>query len=228
MKRGCNFGLPPKIFDAEIVATNFQPGFVISAKETLAPHQVKAWDALSVTIQFAEQAENYTYEGESSDRASMSASRRQHLLTSFFRLTLLSDVTAGPNRIEFPLVRGMPYATGVYTGLTPFLFTGNAILAINDQDLPGIVTGNKLRVKLNNEQTVLVYAWPATGEEENTQSEDEYDDDEDEPDDDLQWKWDRNTVELVGPGQVKGNWSEHTHATMGACCKRFLITRVCV
>jgi endoglucanase Acf2 len=109
----------------------------------------------------------------------------------------LVSVADGPNRVEFPLVRGMPYATAVYSNLTPFLFTLNAILAINDQDLPGVVTGNKLRMKINNEQVVIVYAWQNNGDDE---------DEEGSYDDEIQWKWDRNTVELVGPGAAKGNW----------------------
>ena len=95
----------------------------------------------------------------------------------------------------------MPYATGVYSKLTPYLFTLNAILSINDQDLPGVVTGNELRLKMNNEQVVLIYAWSRA---------DDGDIDHDEPlidNDDMQWKWDRNTVELVGPGESKKNWS---------------------
>ena len=99
------------------------------------------------------------------------------------------------NRVEFPLVRGMPYATAIYTQLTPYLFTQNAILAVNDQDLPGSVKGGRLRCKMNNEQVVVVYAWKnGVGE----------DDDDDEGD--LEWRWDRNNIQLTGPSNAKGNW----------------------
>ena len=106
--------------------------------------------------------------------------------------------------MEFPLVRGMPYATGLYFGLTPFLYTNNAILRANDQDQPGEIKANRIKLVLNNEQSVLVYAWESNGA-------DEPDDD----DDPLQWKWDRNTVQLIGPGSTQRNWSESVNSAAG-------------
>lgn len=98
----------------------------------------------------------------------------------------------------------MPYATGVYRSMTPLLYTANAILAANEQDQPGEVAANKLRLKLNNEQTVLVYAWQDGGADCN---------DDDDGEGELRWKWDRNTVQLVGPGEAKGNWSARSTNT---------------
>lgn len=57
-KRACNFGLPPVVANSELVATFFQPGFSMSATEKLKPHQIVAYDFLSVTVQFEEKGEN--------------------------------------------------------------------------------------------------------------------------------------------------------------------------
>lgn len=88
----------------------------------------------------------------------------------------------------------MPYATAVYRSMTPLMYTSNAILSANDADQPGELSANKLRLKMNNEQTVLIYAWKDGGNDCN------------DGEGELQWKWDRNTVQLVGPGEAKGNW----------------------
>lgn len=36
----------------------------------------------------------------------------------------------------FPIVRGSPYITGIYKNLTPALYTGHAILSVNDEQVP--------------------------------------------------------------------------------------------
>jgi hypothetical protein len=88
-KRGCNFGLSPKKFDAEIVAAYFQPGFVMSAKETLAPHQITKWDALSVTMQFTEQGQE---EGESRDARGGKYSSSTRIASDPTRFVSILDV----------------------------------------------------------------------------------------------------------------------------------------
>jgi hypothetical protein len=98
-RRGANFGLPRRQVDVTQVATFFAPGFGFSAVEPLDKHQVVDFDSLSVKVQFAIHNKKRTSE----------------------------DDDDAPNML-LPLVRGMPYATAVYSDLTPFLYTNNAIL----------------------------------------------------------------------------------------------------
>ena len=68
-------------------------------------------------------------------------------------------------RMVFPLVRGSPYLTGVYAGLCPALYTGHAILSVNDADVPSAESGssescvvrNRHHIVLNSGMTVMVY-----------------------------------------------------------------------
>lgn len=64
-KRGCNFGMGTKLVEADLVATFFQPGFVMSAAETLTPQQVTKYDSLSVTLQFAQQGKKRQFDPRS-------------------------------------------------------------------------------------------------------------------------------------------------------------------
>lgn len=84
---------------------------------------------------------------------------------------LPSPSSAG--RMLFPLVRGSPFITGIYSGLCPALYTGHAILKVNDADVPNAAaTGpsssssssgakceplTRHHVVLNSGATVLVY-----------------------------------------------------------------------
>jgi endo-1,3(4)-beta-glucanase len=68
-----------------------------------------------------------------------------------------------------PLVRGMPYATALYSKLTPFIGTSHAILKVNG-DTKSPVTADRFIVELNNAQTWALYTstkvtfqWNATG-----------------------------------------------------------------
>ncbi len=113
-----------------MVATFYMPGFAMSAVEPLQPHTITAFDSLSVTMQFAQQ-------GSDSDDGTIAPT---HLncnadpVPTCFRISytgftcVLVSFSAGSPRMELPLVRGMPYATALYSQLTPFLYTNNAIL----------------------------------------------------------------------------------------------------
>ena len=60
------------------------------------------------------------------------------------------------NGLEIPLVRGMPYATFKYTGLTPTLTTIHVILSVNG-GTEGEATGTKFNIELNNGQRWIMY-----------------------------------------------------------------------
>ena len=60
--------------------------------------------------------------------------------------------------MEAPIVKGMPYVTMRYAGLTPQVVTGHAIIGINGQSNTGTYTGSKFKLVLNNGQTWLLYA----------------------------------------------------------------------
>jgi endo-1,3(4)-beta-glucanase len=68
-----------------------------------------------------------------------------------------------------PVVRGMPYATMVYEGLTPRIESAHAITSVN-KGAPSPVSGDRFEISLNNGQTWILYAsssislsWSASG-----------------------------------------------------------------
>ena len=63
----------------------------------------------------------------------------------------LSVTMSWANGFEAPIVRGMPYATIFYTGLTPVMRFGHAILSFDG-------SGTRYEVTLNNEQKWIIYA----------------------------------------------------------------------
>ena len=62
----------------------------------------------------------------------------------------LSVTVTWDNGYKAPIVRGMPYATIIYTGLTPVLKFGHTIV-----DASGV--GQRFEFKLDNGQTWIVY-----------------------------------------------------------------------
>ena len=63
----------------------------------------------------------------------------------------LSVTMTWDNGAEAPIVRGMPYATLLYTELTPIMRFGHAITSFEG-------SGKRYMVTLNNEQTWVIYA----------------------------------------------------------------------
>ena len=63
----------------------------------------------------------------------------------------LSVTMSWQSGAEAPIVRGMQYATMFYTGLTPLIKFGHAILSFDGN-------GRRFEVSLNNEQTWVIYA----------------------------------------------------------------------
>ena len=68
----------------------------------------------------------------------------------------------GNGSLKLPLVQGMAFITGVYSGLTPSLTTvGHAILSFQKFGFSGANT--KYKVNLNDGTTWLIYAFPSSG-----------------------------------------------------------------
>ena len=63
----------------------------------------------------------------------------------------LSVTMIWDNGFVAPIVRGMPYVTVMYSGLTPVMSFGHAILSFDG-------SGKRYEVTLNNEQTWVIYA----------------------------------------------------------------------
>jgi endo-1,3(4)-beta-glucanase len=71
--------------------------------------------------------------------------------------------SAGASKtLTAPLVRGMPYATEIYTDLTPFIGSSHAILSVNDAATTSApVTNDRFKIAFNNGQTWVLYATPS-------------------------------------------------------------------
>jgi endo-1,3(4)-beta-glucanase len=75
----------------------------------------------------------------------------------------------GGGSMVAPLVRGMPYATMVYTALTPRIESAHAITSVN-MGSPSPITSDRFEITLNNGQSWVLYAssavtfnWSASG-----------------------------------------------------------------
>ena len=71
-----------------------------------------------------------------------------HVATKYDDLSVTMSWDGGA---EAPIVRGMPYATVIYSGLTPVMRFGHAILSFEG-------SGQRYEVTLNNQQTWVIYA----------------------------------------------------------------------
>jgi len=76
---------------------------------------------------------------------------------------------AAAGSMTAPIVRGMPYATMVYEGLTPRIESAHAITSVNS-GAPSPVVGDRFEITMNNGQTWILYAsssltlsWSASG-----------------------------------------------------------------
>lgn len=78
-----------------------------------------------------------------------------------FSLNMIMKPSSGSGQINFPLVNGMAFITGVYTGLTPYLQTvGKAITSYAKYTAS---TSTKYKVGFNDGTTWLIYAFPSSG-----------------------------------------------------------------
>lgn len=81
-----------------------------------------------------------------------------HRITAYDDLSVTVSWIADAGTLEAPLVQGMPYATGLYRGLTPRIDTrGTAILNVNGAGTSP-VTAQRLEIELNNNQIWHLYA----------------------------------------------------------------------
>jgi endo-1,3(4)-beta-glucanase len=95
-------------------------------------------------------------------------------ITSSDLLSVTMQWNAGGNKsLTAPMVRGMPYATAIYIGITPIIDSSHPIVKVNDSSVPGPVMDNRFTVEFNNnnvKQTWVIYAestitfnWTAAG-----------------------------------------------------------------
>jgi endo-1,3(4)-beta-glucanase len=75
-------------------------------------------------------------------------------------LSVTMQWKSGDRTFTSPLVRGMPYVTGIYDAFTPEIRTQHAILEVNGMPAGNGATfsGSRFDIKLNNGQRWLVYA----------------------------------------------------------------------
>jgi len=67
------------------------------------------------------------------------------------------SVTMAYEGAEFPLVRGSPYITALFSGVTPVITSITAIISVNGQPPSGTVSGTRFEIVLNNGQTWIAY-----------------------------------------------------------------------
>jgi endo-1,3(4)-beta-glucanase len=78
-----------------------------------------------------------------------------------FSVNMIMKPSSGSGQIKFPLVNGMAFTTGVYTGLTPYLQTvGRAITSYAKYTAS---TSTKYKISFNDGTTWLIYAFPSSG-----------------------------------------------------------------
>lgn len=86
-------------------------------------------------------------------------------ITSYDLLSVTMQWNAGVGKsLTAPMVRGMPYATAVYIGITPVIDSSHPIVKVNDSAVPAAVMSNRFTVELNNnnvKQTWVLYADPS-------------------------------------------------------------------
>lgn len=124
------------------------------------PYQVKALsNGLSVSSPPLTVAENAVTTADRTDvqlGATESFSRRE--VSAFDDLSVTVTWAATNGSIVTPIVYGMPYATGLYSGLTPSIKVPSAAITRVNGGTATPVTGQKLVLTLNNGQTWNLYA----------------------------------------------------------------------
>jgi len=78
-----------------------------------------------------------------------------------FSVNVNLSPSSGSGTLKLPLVNGMAYVTGIYSGLTPYLTTfGKAIISYQKYTAS---TSTKYKIGFNDGTTWLIYAFPASG-----------------------------------------------------------------
>lgn len=87
-----------------------------------------------------------------------SESLAAHHVVDYDPLSVTVEWTDGTGTLQAPVVRGMPYLTAVYSGLTPEVTTIHAIMSINGTSPNATITDDRFEFVLNNGQTWVMYA----------------------------------------------------------------------
>lgn len=94
---------------------------------------------------------------------------QSHALAGHDLLSVTVEWAAAEGTMTAPLVRGMPYATMIYQGLTPRLQSSHAIVSV-DGGAASPLTADRFEIAMNDGKTWLLYAsaaitldWTATG-----------------------------------------------------------------
>lgn len=74
---------------------------------------------------------------------------------------LFNDPNTSNSSLFFPLVRGCPFVTAVYTDLTPAVGSVHAIVRVNGHTNPPSLTATRFDLSLNDGRRWTVYAFPA-------------------------------------------------------------------
>lgn len=86
-----------------------------------------------------------------------------HKVADYDPLSVRVEWTSvGGGSMSAPVVRGMPYLTAVYEGLTPQLSTIHAVLSVNGTNVNATMTGERFELALNNGQTWILYTSEVT------------------------------------------------------------------
>ena len=80
-----------------------------------------------------------------------------HAVTGWDPLSVTVNYNAASGSMSVPVVYGMAYGTGLYTGVTPKLSLPVGLSSVNGMP-SGNVSGTRFELKLNNGQTWIVYA----------------------------------------------------------------------
>lgn len=126
----------------------------------LLPYNARALaDGLGVSVPSSTVADTSITTADRTDvDLSVRESVSKHEVTAYDDLSVTLTWTAGSGTLATPLVYGMPYATGLYQGLTPSIKLPSAsITSVNGATAPSI-TGRKLVLALDNGQTWNLYA----------------------------------------------------------------------
>jgi len=154
---GLHIGLPTAhdfVSSADFVTVPFQDTIALGAKELTgqsAGYRVLSHDPLSVTLRWnTDAAPHETGGGSKSDDDDSG------------RADGGSGGVAGPTAqqpsMTTPLVRGMAYVSALYQNLTPQVtFASGALLTVNGQTTPAILSGTRFELALNSGQTWVLY-----------------------------------------------------------------------
>ncbi len=131
-------------------------------------HEIIDDDLLGVTVQWQTEQRGEAREGEEKEgETSMYVYCTVHFVVTYLLpSSLLFSLLFLDASLTFPLVRGSPYITALYSNLCPALYTNHAILQVNDANIPSSQSSSSLSppppssryvLLLNSGQQLLIY-----------------------------------------------------------------------